>query len=266
LPSLLYLGPARTARPLASWHALQSDTVNQLARPMQRRWRQHLVASWPRLTEPRRLVESWLREAGLTATGLEQIPHDLWPAQDLPSLDLLERLVVALAGFEMAPQVSADGSLQVVPLPAAVAVTRGYRLRADRMADVAVMQETFPELQLVRDGPVLRATGRIEEHRQLERWLHPGSTPSPQHSSWTDKRFSLTVQNQPIGAILTAVTQQLDVRVDWHPELHAVQHKQVSLAVENVTLGELLATVLQGQGATYRLHEGQLVIEPTPRP
>jgi hypothetical protein len=265
LPSLLYLGPPRTTRPLASWQALQWETIGQMPRALQRPWRQRAVASWPRLTEPRRLLETWLREAGLTATGLEQVPHDLWPAQELPPLDLLERLTIALAGFELAPQLSSDGNLRIVPLPAEVRLTRRYRLPPNRLADVPSLRQMLPQLELALDARTLRASGRLEDHRQLERWLQPGRTRSAVETSLANKRFSLTVQNQPIEAVLAAVARQLDVQLDWQSETQALKKQRVSLAVENVTLGELLAAVLQGQPATYRLGDGRLTITPLPK-
>jgi hypothetical protein len=262
LPSLLYFGPSRTTRSLASWQALQWETITQMPRAVQRPWRQREVASWPRLTEPRRLLETWLRQGGLKATGLEQVPHDLWRAQELPPLDLLERLTVALAGFELAPQVSRDGSLSIVPLPADVRLTRSFRLSPDRLTEVPSLRQTLPQLDLALDGRTLRASGRLEDLQQLERWSKPSRTRSAVDTSLANKRFTLTVQNQPIEAILAAVARQLDVQLDWHPETQAIKKQRVSLAVENVTLGELLAKVLQDQPATYRLGDGRLTITP----
>ena len=77
-----------------------------------------------------------------------------------------------------------------------------------------------------------------------------------------DKRFTLTVQNQPIDAILRALTQQLGLELVWREGTEAWRNDRVSLSVKNVTWQEVVTTVLQGHSATYRVQGRQLVITP----
>ncbi len=128
LSPVIYIGPSSATTSLATWYAQQEGTLAQLPRAIQQRWRRPADAGWPALTEPRRLIEAWLRAADVPALGLERIPHDLWPAQEAPRLDLLHRLTLALAGFQLAPQIEADGSVQIVALPTQLTLTKDYRL------------------------------------------------------------------------------------------------------------------------------------------
>ena len=56
---------------------------------------------WPTGARPRDLVAAALAEAGLTVEGLDAIPHDHFPAADLPPLPLAERLDLVLGHFDL---------------------------------------------------------------------------------------------------------------------------------------------------------------------
>ena len=56
---------------------------------------------WPTGARPRDLVAAALAEAGLAVEGLDVIPHDHFPAADLPPLPLAERLDLVLAHFDL---------------------------------------------------------------------------------------------------------------------------------------------------------------------
>lgn len=55
---------------------------------------------WPAGSRPRDLVAQAAADAGLEVVGLEEIPHDHFPAADLPPLSLAERLDLVLAHFD----------------------------------------------------------------------------------------------------------------------------------------------------------------------
>ena len=56
---------------------------------------------WPTGARPRDLVTAALAEAGLTVEGLAAVPHDHFPAAELPPLPLAERLDLVLAHFDL---------------------------------------------------------------------------------------------------------------------------------------------------------------------
>jgi len=55
---------------------------------------------WPTAARPQDLVASALAEAGLEIAGIETIPHDHFPAAELPALPLADRLDLILAHFD----------------------------------------------------------------------------------------------------------------------------------------------------------------------
>ena len=55
---------------------------------------------WPAGTRPRDLVMAWATEGDVRVEGLEDVPHDHFPAADLPPISLAERLDLVLAHFD----------------------------------------------------------------------------------------------------------------------------------------------------------------------
>jgi hypothetical protein len=83
---------------------------------------------WPAGSRPRDLVAAAAAEAGVTLTGLESLPHDHFPAADLPPLSLAERLDLVLAHFDHHVAWTSDGDLprgEITPIVAGAA--RGLR-------------------------------------------------------------------------------------------------------------------------------------------
>jgi hypothetical protein len=56
--------------------------------------------SWPTAARPRDLLETLASEHGLDVRGLDAVPHDHFPATDLPKLSLAERFDLVLAHFD----------------------------------------------------------------------------------------------------------------------------------------------------------------------
>jgi hypothetical protein len=82
--------------------------------------------TWEAGAEPRELVAAAARQAGVELEGLEEIPHDHFPAASLPALSLADRLDLVLAHFDRRVAWSAglaNGTPRgrVVPLPSAPA-------------------------------------------------------------------------------------------------------------------------------------------------
>jgi hypothetical protein len=180
---------------------------------------------------------------------------------------LLQRLSIGLAGFQLAPQVAADGSLQIVPLPSQYVLTRNYAIPESRLGGVAAWQQQLHDAQLELMGSQLQVIGRVEDHRQIESWLQAPSARIRAATRLGAKRFTLTVKNQRIDAVLAAVARQANLQLVWPDESETLQQALVSLSVDNVSLGELLSHVLSDQGAKFRIQDGQLRIElPSEKP
>ncbi len=113
-----YIGPPATAATLVKTLAQRRKEVGRhpaLARARSQR------LQWNELSEPRQLLIDVARQHSLTIANPQAVPHDLWPAADLPLLSLAEQLTLLLAGFDLTFELSTDGrQMRLVPLPAYV--------------------------------------------------------------------------------------------------------------------------------------------------
>jgi len=228
LERIAYLGPQQTALELTT---LIDQARNTLATPalatpspttIRKRWLRPEATTWPRLSEPRALVESWLRNAKIQSVGSEQIPHDLWPEQKLPPLALVDRLVLVLAGFDLTCEIATDGkSCAIVPI-------------------------TRP-LKLVRQRPLPKKQPRNSQHGE------------------SHQRFTLRLENQPLGRVLDHFAKQLQLEVVWSVERKEQVRKQlVSCDVKNANLDELLQSVLRPAELLHQREGKRVTIQARP--
>ena len=57
----------------------------------------------------------------VSITNIQAIPHDLWPAGQLPRLGLVEQVTLIAAGFDLTFRMDANGkTVTLIPIPATV--------------------------------------------------------------------------------------------------------------------------------------------------
>ncbi|MGI9429788.1 MAG: hypothetical protein ACR2NM_14090, partial [Bythopirellula sp.] len=180
------------------------------------RWLREEAVPWPRLSEPRALVQSWLDKAAVELLGSDRIAHDLWAAQEVPAMALVDRLVLALAGFDLTCAIRADGrSCEIVPIT-----------RPLTQARLETMLQRLPD-----DAAQPKAT--------RQRKAKPTTDPT------TNQRFTLKLENRPLGHVLDQFEQQLQLEVVWSTsELLTARQQLVSCEVQDVELDELLRSLL----------------------
>lgn len=122
LRSLVRIGSApHLARCVAGEQARSRDLTRLTA--AQRRLLEAPVAwAWPAGSRPRDLVADAAADQGISLDGLDQVPHDHFPAGDLAPLPLADRIDLVLAHFDLrASWARGTGSGpprgRIVPLP-----------------------------------------------------------------------------------------------------------------------------------------------------
>ncbi len=224
---LVYVGPEATTNQL---EALLKEARRSL-RSLPSRQRKALVrtesVAWPRLSEPKQLVTSWLDAANIRLDGADQIPHDLWPEQSLPPTALIDRIVLVLAGFDLTCQVATDGKgCVVVPI--------------ERTANSV---QPRPAGKPPSPRPNRRAAG-TRKTRQV---------------------FTLRLENQPLGRVLDRFAQQLDLEFIWPAQLQqSKQQTLVSCDVKAADLDELLRAILEPANLQHSKDDNRVTIEIKP--
>ena len=120
--AVVKLGPVLYIIPPAKAESIKADLARQMAavrrlKPAQAKgWHRSARLDWPDLAEPRALLIELAGREKISLQGAENVPHDLWPAAELPPLPLVERLLLLLAPFDLTWRIEDEGrGIVIVP-------------------------------------------------------------------------------------------------------------------------------------------------------
>jgi hypothetical protein len=262
LESVVYLGPTATARKLPTLVAIRLDEANALPEEVGARFLRTGVTHWEMLAEPRQIVDHLANESRISILGSDKIPHDLWPATELPPMTFVERLSLVLSGFDLTFDIAPDGSaVRIVPMPESAVLQRSYSVRGDVDQIVAKLAASFSGAQVRRSGAAIEVTGAYEDHRAIERLLR-GEKVQRTAVAGAATRYSLRFENQPVGGLVTALSRQLELELVVDPRVNPLLHQRIKFQVSEVTLEELLATALADTGIQFQLQGKRLLLSP----
>jgi hypothetical protein len=206
------------------------------------------------------LLDELAREADITFDDVARVPHDLWPAMDLPPLAWTDRVTLVLAGFDLTFELAASGGrARLVAMPAPARVSGEYPAQLPP-AERAVLARLFP--QAVVDD----ATGRVTlqdvpaEHTRLQQWLQRATAQRPRPRGVDRTVMTLRVIQQPVDAILRVIAERLGVTFEFEGELDEHLRTRVSVDVHDATLDALLTAALEPAGLTFRRRADVIVI------
>lgn len=274
---VVVVGPPEAMADLRTVAALRQQETQTLPFDLRNALTRKSPATWSDLAEPRGLLVQAAAEARLTVANAELLPHDLWPAAELPPLTLLERLTLLTAPFDLTFQI--DGTtrrLTLRPIDEQPRVTRTYTLGAAAEATLARWQSLAPDAELRREGATIVARARVEDHEKLKPGAG-GATPVAARPSGTkaaasgsadpsQRRYTLRLKNKPFSELIKLLrdTHKLPIEVDETAVRNAgiSLEKWTSVEVADATLEELLRQAGAPLGLTVRAEAGKLRILP----
>jgi hypothetical protein len=258
LDSVVYLGPPPTASKLATLAALRTEEAGKLPPSRRAVLLERRAWEWEDLATPRELIGQLARDVSLSVVGGEQLPHDLWPAQRLPPLNVPERLSLVLAGFDLTFEFCPKGdAIRFLPMPETAALVRTYAVRGNAERAAEQVGQVFPRIQVRRAGPKLVVTALYEDHVLVGRWLR-GERVAVEGVT----RYTLTIENQPLGAVLTAIARRLGHVLEVDPSVASRLEQQVSFHADNATVEGLLRTTVRGTGVRCEIQGDRLRVLP----
>ncbi|MEX2169962.1 MAG: hypothetical protein WD851_11675 [Pirellulales bacterium] len=273
LPSLCYLGPAGTAIELPTLLEVGRHQVKGMSVATRRKLSSKQVLRWQRLATPQQVLDSLMQPLGIPVIGLEQVPHDLWSAGELPESTVSDQLTILLAGFDLTWQADEGGdALRVVPIERPVRIARSYSWRGATAAQLQQVAAELPAAKVRRSGEIVELNGTADDHEKLRAII--SDLPRSQQNSRRPirpmaqtKLYSLRLQNQPVGDVLRQLARQLklDLRVD-DGALRAVNlslDTRISIDVVQVELESLLETI--GEAADISVKATATELEVAPR-
>jgi hypothetical protein len=269
LDDIIYIGPTESANNLATLAARARQSLDNAPTDYRNRWLAVEPARWQQLSEPREVLETWFSDTGIKLSNSQVLPHDLWAARDLQPMSLADRAVLLLIGFNMTCEISRNGrTCHIVPIekPVLITVTHDAGNKA-RQVMAAFKENRGVEIQ--RSGRQLTITGRWEDQQQAieiiagKTLAKPGGN-LPQRV--LEQRFSLKLENQPVGKVIDQLAGQLGLNVAWQEQLltptRDMRQTLISCEVINGDLEKLLESVLAPAGLSYHLQSSQLDIFP----
>jgi hypothetical protein len=260
--SVIYVGPPETAAELATLAALRRQEIAKLSSEARARLLKAKTWRWEELTQPRQLVVELAREAGVTVTNLDAVPHDLWPAVELPLLAWVDRLTLVLAGFGLTFELDAAGNvLRLVAMPRGAVLEKRYMPGGSANALAAQLRRVLPEANIrVEQGQII-LSGRQEDHEKVERLLAGQSVrTSKPGKAQGEKLYTMQVASEPAGNVVRSVAKSLNKELKYDSLLLERLKKPVTFDVKDVTLEFLLQATLEPQGLTYQITERDLIV------
>lgn len=270
---IVYIGTAESARDLATLSARLRRSLENAPADYRNRWLSAEPVSWPRLSTPREVLHGWLTNAGIELSNPKIIPHDLCNARELPSMSMADRISLLLIGYEMTCEVTPNGrSCRIVPIERPVMITEIHNA-GDRARDVLAAFKDNKDVEIQRKGRQLTITGRWEDQQRAAEIIAGEKVPNSQRNlpkkvpkSVSEQRFTLKLENQPVGKTIDQLAGQLGLNVSWDQRLLAgkqdMRQKRVSCEVTNGDLDRLLESVLAPAELSFQLNGNELKILP----
>ena len=249
-----YLGPAANTERLLAINAIL--TSGRQSR--QSKFSREEAIAWPMLTTPRNVLQRWAEENDLETENAKTIEHDLMAEISVPAMRLDMRLALLLSQFDLWFQQSKTKPLITIIKPP-MNLTASLRL-AGYDVDKALLdrvRSAAPTCDVAKTKGSIKITGPANE-LEMARNVVIESYQPPQRDL-SDKRFQLNVENKR-GLILSAVAEQLALKLAVEDDCKNVLEDVVLLKVKDATVETLLTTILKGSDCVFEINGTMLRI------
>lgn len=265
---VIYLGPQETASRLPTVAELQSQFAKSSGYPEAVKLLDRKKYGWPKLSTPEEILTDVATNHGMPWNNLDVvIKHDLWPSVDFPPMKTTEYLTLVLAGYHASYRFNKtnDGvELQLVPIPEELSLTRVYPYAGNHDEAIEKIQTLFPEAKVQSDGKrKLAVTGPQQVQDQVAKLLRGGTARNTVVMPG-EKRYTLNVEQLPLGPVLNALQQQMGMEFELPDGMEEELTQRVSFSVKAVDMTGLLDAVFKDTIFTYEIQEKKIVITKKP--
>ncbi len=269
LGPVVYLGLPETGARLRTLSLLLHQQVQRLPGDATRRLLAAEPMEWTDFSTPKELLRGLASGGQLKLVGLEQVPHDLWAAADLPPLDLVDRLLLVAVQFDLTLEIAPTGTLaSLVPLPEHVAIVKEYPGGQKPEELAAKWAAIAPDAEIEVTGEKILVRGLVEDHERIGGARRPASRPASKagKASPREARYTIVTRTGPLDRTIRdlATTLRVEVKFDRKAlEAAGVSLSQsVSLNVEEATIAEIFRALLEPAGCTFRRRGNVIEILP----
>jgi hypothetical protein len=264
LGPVAYFGPPQAAARMRTVVELRREELRRLPGRAAKKFLRAEPIRWGDFATPRDLLTQMAAENELTIVGLEQIPHDLWAAADLPPLTLVERLTLVLGQFDYTFSAEHAGQrVRLLPLGDNVALLRSYASPGDPQQTAKRWAARVPGAKIQVQESWILVRGLLEEQEQIAALAHPAAAkPAAARGARTarpraeEKRFTVPKSRGRLEFLLQEYAKRLGVELRIDRE--ALQRAGVSLdqvvsfSVTEATVDELFQAIAAAAHCTCR--------------
>ena len=262
---VVYVGPHRSAESIRTLVALAKEQVQPLPAKTRTALLSPKAMKWDDLATPRELIAQLAAETGATVNGIERGPHDLWAANELPPMSLIERLQLILSQFDLTFRIDSGGkTIMIVPLPEQVEIVRSYPGGSDSEGLAKTWARRIPSATLEVHERKIIVHGRLEDHEQLQQ---PSTVAKKAPPAKGGKQVhTLKVDNIPLGRLLKSIAQTLGLELKLDEEAAIAAgislDQLVSIDAKDVTTLELFERLAGPAGLNVRIDGTNVEIAP----
>lgn len=272
LPSAVYLGKIESVSGFAAANSRLKQHLDRLSPAAKKYWSTSQAVSWPEGTIPADVLQDWFKATSIQLTNPDALPLDVWPAIQLSAMPRFEQLSLLLAGFGLTCEFSSDGKLaRLSPIPVPNSTIQKFPLAVKAQGEelVANLKKELPTSKFRIEGSQLVFEGKPADFATVQKVikgipLGNETASNNTSSSPADKRFTLTAQQQPAGAILRAIAKEQGLTLEIPPQLLSRLKEQVNISAKNVTLSELLEQAIGPLGLKATVEGKSLKIQDDP--
>jgi len=211
---LVYVGPRNCTKRFRTLVECNRATIRSSHRAFLKETYSNLALKselrWDDLASPRDIVSRLTADVGLAFTNPQDIPHDLWPGGQLPSLSFVESVTLLLLQFDLTFEVQPEGNTcRVVEIPDDILIEKRHSIpREKRESARSIVETRLPELSARWTKTEVRFRGTVEEHEQVAELLRRRSENDHADADESLKTRLLTL-SIPAGVTYRQVIAQL---------------------------------------------------------
>jgi hypothetical protein len=276
LGNCLVLGPPAATRRLRTLAALRERELLAaelgFSDRMIRLRTERSTIRWDDLEHPADIVRMIGRQFGLSITGIEQIPHDLWAGAVAPGATATEALSIVLNQFDLTFEWTDRGAgVRVVDIPATVAIERSYALHGRPAGEtLRSVHSKIEGLDAEIRGGKLVVRGPVEQHEMVAAILGLSKGPTrkegkPPSTSLEKQSFSLQAHGVGLRDLFEELRKQ-GLTIQYDPdELRNAGidlTQKVAIDLPQLPAPQFLNRLLNPYGLTFHFSQRVVVIEP----
>jgi hypothetical protein len=261
---VVYLGPPPIAERLRTLVELRKQEINRLPSPVRSALFVQKRTRWEMLAAPRELLAAAARDYRVRIEPADDVPHDLWPAYDLPAIGLAERVSLILAQFDLTFELADEGrTLRLVPMPLEAVLEKPYA-SANAAAVIGRLKTLLKRSEIEAKGKGFVVRGPAEEHEMVEA-LVSGERVRRTTVNEGKKVYQLNIA-MPVGRLIKQLGPmlELEVQIDEARIKRAglSLEQEVKVSVKNASEEQLLRSVLEPAGLSFERDGKTLVVRP----